>query len=70
MTEMQHYSYRLLWSAEDNEYVGLCTEFPSISWLAPTPGEALAGIIELVNGTLVDLQESGEPVPEPVTERD
>ena len=39
-----HYTYRVTWSAEDNEHVGLCTEFPSLSWLAPTPAKALAAV--------------------------
>jgi len=43
-----HYTYRITWSAEDNEYVGLCVECPSLSWLAPTPDEALDGIHRLV----------------------
>ena len=43
-----HYTYRITWSAEDGEHVGLCAEFPSLSWLAPTPDEALAGIRRLV----------------------
>ncbi len=37
------------WSAEDNEYVGLCADFPSLSWLAPTHDEALKGIQRLVS---------------------
>ena len=39
-----HYTYRVTWSAEDSEHVGLCAEFPSLSWLAPTPEKALSGI--------------------------
>ena len=35
------YTYRVTWSGDDNEYVGLCAEFPSLSWLAKTPGVAL-----------------------------
>jgi predicted RNase H-like HicB family nuclease len=38
---INHYTYRVTWSAEDNEHVGLCAEFPSLSWLAPTPEKAL-----------------------------
>jgi predicted RNase H-like HicB family nuclease len=38
-----HYTYRVTWSAEDGEYVGLCAEFPSLSWLADTPENALRG---------------------------
>ena len=31
------YSFRVTWSAEDEEFVATCTEFPSLSWLAGTP---------------------------------
>ena len=27
------YAYRVIWSAEDQEFVGTCAEFPSLSWL-------------------------------------
>ncbi|PJA42533.1 MAG: toxin-antitoxin system HicB family antitoxin, partial [Lysobacterales bacterium CG_4_9_14_3_um_filter_62_6] len=29
----RHYTYRVIWSDEDVEFVGLCAEFPSLSWL-------------------------------------
>ena len=60
-----HYICRITWSAEDGEYLGRCTGFPSLSWLAPTPGEALSGIRELVSGVLADMQANGESPPEP-----
>ena len=60
-----HYTYRITWSAEDGEHLGQCAEFPSLSWLAPTPGEALSGIRELVSGVLADMQANGESPPEP-----
>lgn len=31
MVNYEHYTYRVTWSAEDEEYVGLCAEFPSLS---------------------------------------
>ena len=40
---IDHYTYRVTWSADDEEYVGLCAEFPSLSWLGPTQEEAFAG---------------------------
>ena len=49
--------------------MGLCAEFPSLSWLAPTPGEALSGIRELVNSVLADMQANGESPPEPLANR-
>ena len=27
------YTYRVIWSDEDSEFVGLCAELPSLSWL-------------------------------------
>lgn len=64
-----HYTYRVTWSIEDQEHVGLCTEFPSISWLAATPEEALAGIRILVHQIVDDLRANAEPVPVPLAER-
>lgn len=64
-----HYTYRITWSAEDGEHVGLCAEFPSLSWLASTPDEALSGIQRLVAACVADLRSNGEPVPEPIADR-
>jgi predicted HicB family RNase H-like nuclease len=64
-----HYSYRVIWSEEDKEHVGLCAEFPSLSWLAHSPEEALHGIREVVADIIEDMKKSGESVPEPVTSK-
>lgn len=60
------YTYRVTWSEEDAEYVGLCTEFPSLSWLAHAPEAALKGIRKLVNEVVADMRHNKEPVPEPI----
>lgn len=64
-----HYTYRLTWSEEDGEYVGLCAEFPSLSWLAKTHGVALQGIRQVVAEVVDDLQTNNEPVPEPLAKK-
>ena len=64
-----HYTYRVTWSPEDNEHVGLCAEFPSLSWLAATPEAALRGIRHLVSETVADLHSTDEPVPEALAEK-
>ena len=64
-----HYTYRVTWSSEDREHVGLCAEFPSLSWLAPSPDEALAGIRGLVHDVLEDLAAADEPAPTPFADR-
>ncbi len=60
------YTYRVTWSEDDNEYVGLCVEFPSLSWLAPSPESALKGIRRLVAGVVEDMAASGEMAPDPI----
>ncbi len=64
-----HYTYRVTWSAEDEEHVGLCLEFPSLSWLASTPEEAFSGILALVQDVLADMRANGEPLPDPLADR-
>jgi predicted HicB family RNase H-like nuclease len=64
-----HYTYRVTWSPEDGEHVGLCVEFPSLSWLAATPEEALLGIRQMVAEAVADMQSAGETVPEPLAEK-
>jgi len=60
------YTYRVTWSEDDNEYVGLCAEFPSLSWLARTPEAALKGIRELVANIVTDMTTRDEAIPEPI----
>lgn len=64
-----HYTYRVTWSAEDAEHVGLCVEFPSLSWLAPTPEKALAGIRRAVAEVVADMKAQGEPIPNALAEK-
>ncbi len=67
--ENDRYTYRVTWSEEDQEYVGLCVEFSGLSWLAFTPVAALEGIRQVVADVVVDLKANGEPVPEPIAIR-
>jgi len=57
------YTYRVTWSPEDKEYVGLCIEFPSLSWLAKTPKSALAGIRKVVAAAVADMLSNGQQPP-------
>jgi predicted HicB family RNase H-like nuclease len=66
MLKNDHYTYRVTWSQEDGEYVGLCVEFPSLSWLAPEPEAALQGIRQVVADVVADMQAGGETIPEPL----
>jgi len=60
------YTYRVTWSDDDQEYVGLCSEFPSLSWLDQTPESALVGVREIVESVIKDMQNMGEEIPQPI----
>jgi predicted HicB family RNase H-like nuclease len=64
-----HYTYRVTWSEEDQEHVGLCAEFPSLSWLAASPEAALRGIRTAVAEVVADMQANGEAIPEALASR-
>lgn len=66
---IDHYTYRITWSPDDGEHVGLCAEFPSLSWLARTPEAALKGIRKIVSEAVADMTASGEAVPTPLADR-
>lgn len=53
------YSFSVNWSVEDKEFVGLCAEFPSLSWLDPDPYKARSGIERLVFETLQEKNSTG-----------
>jgi len=61
-----HYTYRVTWSEDDKEYVGLCAEFPSLSWLAGSQQSALNGIRSVVARVVADMKRHREPIPEPL----
>ena len=63
------YTYRISWSEDDREYVGLCAEFPSLSWLAKSPEDALQGIRKMVAEVVSDMKRNGETPPLPLAGR-
>ena len=66
MKRTDNYTYRITWSEEDKEYIGLCAEFPSLSWLARTQEAALQGIISLVGEVISDMRANNENIPGPI----
>ena len=57
---VEAYTYQVTWSQEDREFVGLCADFPSLSWLARTPEAALSGIRKLVASCITDMAANEE----------
>ena len=67
--ESEKNTYRVLWSEEDKESIGLCAEFPSLSWLASTSEKALKGICSVVKDCIADMSKSDKELPLPLSSR-
>lgn len=68
-TYANHYTYRVHWSPEDQEFVGTVAEFPSLSWLAADMSEAFAGIRSVVADVVEDMAASGEQPPPAIADK-
>ena len=64
---MDKYTYKVTYSQDDKEYVGLCAEFPSLSYLEPSQTKAFTGIQELVKEIVKDIKKENEAIPEPLS---
>ncbi len=69
MINYDHYTYKVTWSTEDQEFVGLCAEFPSLSYLHENRVAALEGITSLVKDVVEDMEANDERIPEPIAEK-
>jgi predicted HicB family RNase H-like nuclease len=69
MIQTNQYIYRITWSEDDNEFVGLCVEFPSLSYLASSAQKALSGIMDVVEEVVKDMMDNNETIPEPLSSR-
>jgi len=63
------YTYRITWSEDDREFIGLCIEFPGLSWLAKSPGAALKGIRGVVKKVVQDMEKNEEVPPTPISRK-
>ena len=69
ITRSDLYTYRVMWSEEDGEFIGLCAEFPSLSWLAETKEAAIKGITDMVSNVIIDMESNDETIPMPLSTR-
>ncbi|MGB7818882.1 MAG: toxin-antitoxin system HicB family antitoxin [Ornithinibacter sp.] len=67
--DISHYTYRVTWSVEDQEFVATCLEFPSLSWLAATQVDALTGLEQVIADSITDMRRDDESIPSPLSER-
>lgn len=63
---VDQYRYVVVWSEDDKEFVGRCTEFPSLSHLDKSQEAAFKGIKDLVTAVVEDMLENKEAIPEPI----
>ena len=57
--EHRYPEYAVHYSIEDRQWVATTPEFRSLSWLADTESEAIAGLAHLVNQVQADIREHG-----------
>ena len=69
MSAADHYTYRVHWSAEDEEYVGTVAELPSVSWLAPDRMAAFIGIQQAAEEIVAEMQASGQEPPVAIADK-
>jgi len=65
----EDYLYSVVWSDEDEVFIGRVLEFPSLAAHGDTPENALREIRAVVEYALEDLEKEGEDVPEPMRKR-
>ncbi len=61
----EQYSYWVIRSNDNiDDYIGVCSGFPSLSWIDNNYAQAFAGIKSLVKDCIIDMQENDEPMPD------
>lgn len=63
------YIYSVVWSEEDDTFIGRVIEFPSLAAHGSTQAKALSEIRSVVQHAFEDLKERGEDIPEPLNKR-
>jgi predicted HicB family RNase H-like nuclease len=67
--DTRDYLYSVVWSEEDEAFIGRVLEFPSLAAHGSTQAKALSEIRSVVQHAFEDLQDGGEQVPEPLNRR-
>jgi predicted RNase H-like HicB family nuclease len=66
---VDRYTYLVTWLEDEEEYVGRCKEFPLMTAFGETQEEAISEIKELIATTLEILEEDGDEIPKPISEK-
>jgi predicted HicB family RNase H-like nuclease len=67
---VDHYTYRMEWSKEDDTHIARCLEFPSLAAHGDTSEKALTEIKKAVKASIKWMKEEKEEIPEPLGEAD
>ena len=65
----ENYAYTVIWSEEDQAYIGRIAGFPLLAAHGASPEAALKEMTNVVRYALEDLEESGEEIPAPLSMR-
>lgn len=57
MIRIEDCQFKVIWSPDDHEYVGLCDKFPSLSYLSKDKETALRGVISLSISIIDDIKQ-------------
>jgi predicted HicB family RNase H-like nuclease len=66
---IDRYDYHVAWSDDDEAFIAHVTEFRSLSAHGDTMEAALGEIRNVVEAVIDELEENGEPIPEPLSSR-
>ena len=66
---VNQYTYRVQWSPESGEYVGMCLEFPSRYSRAQSAPEAIEAIEQVIDQAIAEIVGFGGTPPAPLAER-
>lgn len=65
----EDYAYAVVWSEEDDVFIGRVTEFRSLAAHGSTQEKALKEIRKVVELVIEELIEAGEKIPEPISKK-
>lgn len=65
MKGIPNYSFQVSWSDEDEGYIALCPEFPTLSAFGESAEEAVVELQEAIAGAIEILEEEGQSIPSP-----
>ncbi|MDO5374091.1 MAG: antitoxin HicB [Corynebacterium glutamicum] len=60
---INNHTYQVSWSEDDQEFLAMVAEVPSLSWLFSNQQEAEAGLRNLVAEVFDDMKQTGEQIP-------